>query len=58
MLQPWTRRSIQGMKESASLIDRPALAAQEWTSVVDKCPFGYIKMYKACQNYPMNIIQS
>jgi hypothetical protein len=26
-------KCIQGMKESASLIDRPALAAEEWTSV-------------------------
>jgi hypothetical protein len=29
------RRFIQGTTESASLIDRPALAAQEWTSVAD-----------------------
>ena len=28
-------KCIQGPTESASLIDRPALAAQEWTSFAD-----------------------
>jgi hypothetical protein len=41
------------MKESASLIDRPALAAEEWTSVADY----YTRIKEYCLN-PMEVLES
>jgi len=46
-------KCIQGMKESASLIDRPALAAEEWTSVADY----YTRIKEYCLN-PMEVLES
>jgi hypothetical protein len=46
-------KCIQGMKDSASLIDRPALAAEEWTSVADY----YTRIKEYCLN-PMEVLES
>jgi len=41
------------MKESASLIDRPALVAEEWTSVAGY----YTRIKEYCLN-PMEVLES
>jgi hypothetical protein len=46
-------KCVQGMKESVSLIDRPALAAEEWTSVADY----YTRIKEYCLN-PIEVLES
>jgi hypothetical protein len=45
-------KCIQGMKESASLINYPALATEEWTSVMD----DYTRIKEYCLN-PIEVLE-
>jgi hypothetical protein len=60
MLQTIGRRFIQLPTESASLIGRPVLAAQEWISVADNdasVADYYTRIKEYCLN-PMEVLES